>query len=202
MGDTMDRKTIYKFLTAAARMFYWQGIAKESHEFGDPVLCDNVGIHYLVLWLEGHEKEALAARLEREYKAFQETYRKYFEKYPDGWCVPTQEQNDEMCGITCQAFRVQDLLESVVSILGGKAGKRALDAHHLNIWDPPPWVLMRGTEKAETQWIEVQNALLRKREMKEAYTSQPELAQELNCSPSTINKAIKNSTNLKGWMGS
>ena len=52
----------------------------------------------------------------------------------------------------------------------------------------------------EPRWQEVQATLLRLCEAGEAYTSQRDLAKRVNCSESTINKALNRSPKLKGWM--
>ena len=54
--------------------------------------------------------------------------------------------------------------------------------------------------KKEADWHDVQTKLLNLRNEGQPYTSQRDLAARLNCSESTVNKAIKNSGILKGWM--
>jgi len=52
----------------------------------------------------------------------------------------------------------------------------------------------------KTDWREIQQRLLRLRDQGEPYTNQGKLAGRLGCSKTTINKAISDSTTLKGWM--
>lgn len=54
--------------------------------------------------------------------------------------------------------------------------------------------------KTRADWRDVQERLLRLREAGEAYTSQRDFAERLNCSEATINKAVNKSPELKGWM--
>ena len=55
------------------------------------------------------------------------------------------------------------------------------------------------TKTTETDWRDIQRRLERLRDQGEEYTTQARLAAKLNCSPSTINKAISQSTKLNAW---
>lgn len=55
------------------------------------------------------------------------------------------------------------------------------------------------TKTTETDWRDIQRRLERLRDQGEKYTTQAKLAVKLNCSPSTINKAISRSTKLNAW---
>ena len=58
----------------------------------------------------------------------------------------------------------------------------------------------KPTGTQETDWRDVQDRLLNLRNEGKPYTDQRDLADRLNCSPPTVNKAIKNSPTLTGWM--
>lgn len=55
---------------------------------------------------------------------------------------------------------------------------------------------------AKTDWRDVQRRLLVLYDRSDSYTTIVDLATRMKCSPSTIHKAIKNSTKLKAWQAS
>lgn len=57
----------------------------------------------------------------------------------------------------------------------------------------------RWGKRSKTDWRAVQHRLLEMYSRDEPYTSIGNLAERLGCSKATIQKAIKNSTKLKGW---
>ena len=58
----------------------------------------------------------------------------------------------------------------------------------------------RGIGGTDTDWKDVQDKLLGKRDRGEPYTSERRLAEELGCSSGTISKAIDKSESLRGWV--
>lgn len=54
--------------------------------------------------------------------------------------------------------------------------------------------------KEETDWRDVQDRLLNLRNEGKPYTTQEDLGHRMGCCKTTVNKAIKNSSTLTGWM--
>ncbi len=61
-------------------------------------------------------------------------------------------------------------------------------------------VLAQAENPTQVQWRHIQKQLLEKCDRKEPWTSYRKMAKELNCSPATIHKAVKEYSKLSSWV--